>query len=95
MLSFGDNITFIFNLSGKETEKERKLNAAASGKIERQSKIELTRLGAGSFAENPKPPLKVSGTSKSNNLNLIFEPLPTNVADGFQVRGEIEAAKIK
>ncbi|CAN5131437.1 hypothetical protein BH20ACI1_BH20ACI1_13740 [soil metagenome] len=94
ILRFGDNLTLIFNLSGKDTEKSRKLNAAASGKI-KDGKIDVPRLDAGGFAENPKPPLKVSGTLTNNKLNLTFEPLPTNVADGFQVQGKIEADKTK
>lgn len=94
ILRSGDNITLIFNLSGKDTEKARRLNAAASGKI-KDGKIDVPRLDAGSFAENPKPPVKVSGTLANNKLNLTFEPLPTNVADGFQVQGKVEANKTK
>lgn len=92
ILRSGDDVTLIFNLSGKDAEKARKLNAAASGKII-DGKIDLPRLDAGSFSENPKPPVKVSGTLANNKLSLSFEPLPTNVADGFQVRGKIEANK--
>ncbi len=94
VLNFGDEITLIFDLSGKDAEKVRKLNAAASGKI-KDGKIDVPRLDAGSFAESPKPPLKVSGTLANDRLNLTFEPLPTSVADGFQVRGRIEAAEVK
>ncbi len=94
ILRSGDNLTLIFNLSGKDAEKARKLNAAASGKI-KDGKIDVPRLDAGSFSENPKPPVKVSGTLTNNRLNLIFEPLPTNIADGFQVQGKVEADKSK
>ncbi len=93
MLRFGDYATLIFDLSGKDTEKTRKLRATASGKLE-DGKLNIMRLDAGSFAENPKPPLRVSGTA-ADRLNLDFEPLPTNVADGFQVRGKLAAIKIK
>ena len=92
ILRSGDNVTLIFNLTGKDAEKARKLNAAASGKIT-DGKIDLSRLDAGSFSENPKPPAKVSGTLSDDKLILSFEPLPTNVADGFQVRGNIKANK--
>ena len=94
ILSFGDFATMIFNLSGKDAEKNRKLNAAASGKIANE-KVNIERLDARSFSESPKPPVKVSGTLKKVNLDLIFEPLPTNIADGFQLRGKIQATKIK
>jgi hypothetical protein len=93
-LSFGDNATLFFNLAGKNAEKTRKLSEAASGLI-KDGKIDLARLEAGSFSENPKPPLKVSGTIVNNKLSLIFEPLPSQISDGFQARGKIEALKAK
>lgn len=94
ILSYGDYVTLIFNLTGKDTEKARKLIATASGKIT-DGNIDVPRLDAGSFSENPKPPVKVFGTMENNKLKLTFEPLPTNIADGFQLRGKIEADKIK
>ena len=94
ILTLGDELTMIFNLSGRDAEKARKLDAAASGKI-KDGKIDVPRLDAGSFSESPKPPLKVSGTLVNNKLNLTFEPLPTNIADGFQARGKIEVVKIR
>jgi hypothetical protein len=94
VLSFGDNATLFFNLAGKGTEKTRKLSAVTSGLI-KDGRIDLARLDAGNFSENPKPPLKVSGTIASNKLSLVFEPLPSQISDGFQARGNIEAAKAK
>jgi hypothetical protein len=94
VLSFGDYATLTFNLAGKGAEKKRALTETASGSLEK-AKIQLARLDAGSFSENPKPPLKVSGTITDKKLSLVFEPLPTIVADGFQARGKIEAAKAK
>jgi len=94
ILSFGDYATFIFNLSGKGANKNMRLTDAASG-VMKEGKINLARLDAGSFSEGPKPPLKVSGTLAGGKLSLMFKPLPTNIADGFQASGKIEAAKIK
>jgi len=94
VLSFGDYATLIFNLSGKGANKNMRLAETASG-VMKEGKINLARLDAGSFSEGPKPPLKVSGTLTGGKLSLIFEPLPTNVADGFQASGKIEASKIK
>jgi hypothetical protein len=94
VLSFGDNATLFFNLAGKDAEKTRKLSEAASGLI-KDGKIDLARLEAGSFSENPKPPLKVSGTIANSKLSLVFEPLPNLISDGFQARGKIEAIKTK
>lgn len=94
VLSYGNNATLFFNLAGKDAEKTRKLSEAASGLI-KDGKIDLARLEAGSFSENPKPPLKVSGTIANNKLSLVFEPLPSQISDGFQARGKIEALKTK
>ncbi len=92
VMQFGDLITLEFNLSGKNTEREMKLTETASGTL-KNGKVELQRLDAGSFSEGPKPPDKVSGSINENRLNLIFEPLPTNVADGFSFEGKLEAVK--
>ncbi|CAN5814650.1 hypothetical protein BH20ACI4_BH20ACI4_14760 [soil metagenome] len=92
LMQSGDLVTLDFNLSGKNTEREMKLTETASG-ILKDGKIELMRLDAGSFSEGPKPPDKVSGTMNENKLNLTFEPLPTNVADGFSMNGKLEAVK--
>ncbi len=94
VLSFGDYATLIFNLSGKGANKNMRLTETASG-VMKEGKINLERLDAGSFSEGPKPPLKVSGTLSSGKLSLMFEPLPTKIADGFQASGKIEAVKIK
>ncbi|HXH69184.1 MAG TPA: protease complex subunit PrcB family protein [Pyrinomonadaceae bacterium] len=94
VLSFGDNATLVFNLAGKGVEKTRKLSEATSGLI-KDGKIDLARLDAGSFSENPKPSLKVSGTTANNKLLLVFESIPSRIADGFQARGKIEAVKAK
>ncbi len=94
VLGFGDFVTLIFKLSGRGSEKERKIWETASGTF-KDNKIDLARLNAGSFSENPKPPVKVSGTLSENKLNLKFEPLPTTIADGFSVSGTIEALKLK
>ena len=95
VLTFDDYATFFFNLSGKGADvSNRRLTETASG-VMKNGKIELARLGAGSFSSGPKPPLKVSGTASNDKISLTFEPLPTVVADGFQVSGKIEAVKIK
>lgn len=94
VLSFGGYATIIFNLSGKGAEKARKLTETASGSI-KEGSINLARLDAGSFSEGPKPPLKVSGTIANDTIGFIFEPLPTIIADGYEVRGKIEVVKIK
>jgi len=93
-LDFGNYTTLFFNLSGKNADKNMKLTEAATGVI-KDNEVNLTRLDAGSFSEGPKSPLRVLGTISNDKLSLNFEPLPSNVADGFQVRGKLEASKIK
>lgn len=88
---FGELVTFDFNLSGADAN--MKLTEMASGIIQ-NGKINVARLDAGSFSQGPKPPLKATGTISGNNLSMIFEPLPTNIRDGFQVNGNLEAVLI-
>jgi len=94
VISFGNYATLLFNLSGKGNQNTRKLSETASG-ILTEGKIELTQFNAGSFSEGPKSPLKAIGTLTKDKLSLTFEPLPSRVADGFQVRGAIEAVKLR
>lgn len=89
---FGDLVTLAFDLAGKDANKNMRLRETASG-ILKGGQINLARLDAGSFSEGPKPPLKVAGTLAADKLTLTFEPLPTNVADGFAARGKLEAVK--
>jgi len=94
VIDFGNYATLIFILSGKEKQKTRKLSEIASG-ILNEGKIELNHLNAGSLSEAPRQPLKVIGTLTKDKLSLTFESLPTNMRDGFEIRGKIEAVKIK
>ena len=94
VLTFGDLATFTFDLCGKGTDAKRKLAETASG-ILKDGKISLARLDAGSFSDNPHPPFLVAGTLINAKLTLIFEPLPTNIADGYQGQGNLEANKAR
>lgn len=94
VLSYDDHRTLIFNLTGKGGERQRKLADSASG-VMKNGRIEFARLDAGTFAETPRPAMKVSGTITDEKLALNFEPLPTNIADGFAARGLLEAKKVK
>ncbi len=94
VLSYGDHLTYFFNLAGKENESQRKLTEMVSG-VAKNGSVEFTRLDAGTFSEMPHPALKVKGTATADKLALVFEPLPTNIADGFAARGKLEAVRIK
>lgn len=93
VLTHGDLVTLIFSLTAKG-DKKMMLAETASGSL-KDGKLELSRLDAGSFSENPKPPVNVSGTISDAKLSLRFEPNPNNVSDGFEARGTIEALKVK
>jgi hypothetical protein len=89
----GNLITVLFNMTAKG-DKTMLLAETVSGSF-KEGKLELSRLDAGTFSENPKPPVNVSGTISDTKLSLRFEPNPTNVSDGFEARGTIEATRIK
>ncbi|HEX8370830.1 MAG TPA: protease complex subunit PrcB family protein [Pyrinomonadaceae bacterium] len=93
VLTYGDLATMTFNLTAKG-DKTMMLAETISGSL-KDGKIELARLDVGTFSENPKPPVKVSGMISDAKISLRFEPNPTNVADGFQAGGTVEAAKNK
>ncbi|HEX8638143.1 MAG TPA: protease complex subunit PrcB family protein [Pyrinomonadaceae bacterium] len=91
---FGDLATLKFNLTGANENKNMRLAETASGSVQ-NGEIVMARLDAGSFSEGPKPPLKVSGKISGGRLSLTFEPLPTNIRDGFAARGKLEAVLTK
>jgi len=93
VLNYGNLVTMAFNLTAKG-DKAMMLAETVSGSF-KDGKVELSRLDAGTFSENPKPPVNVSGTISDAKLSLRFEPNPTNVSDGFEARGAVEAVKVK
>ena len=94
VLTFGDHLTYIFNLYGKGSEHGRRISETASG-VKKESGLEIARLNAGTFAEMPRPPLKVTGNATDRKLTLTFESLPPTAADGFTVSGKLTAEKKK
>jgi len=92
VFKFGDLITMSFSLMAKSDAKI-KISETASGKIE-GNKIYLNRVDPGNFSELPRPSMKAIGAFLQNRITLKFEPNPTNVADGFEAHGEIEAVKL-
>lgn len=93
VLTYGNLITFTFNLTAKG-DKNLMLSETASGSIN-DGKVLLNRLDTGTFSEMPRPSLKVSGKISETKISLKFEPNPTNFSDGFEARGTIEAIKNK
>jgi hypothetical protein len=66
----------------------------ASG-VDKSGNVQLTHLNAGTFADLPHPPLKVFGTATDAKLALTFESHPPIIADGYMLRGTLEAVKGK
>lgn len=93
VLTHGDLITMTFKLNAKG-DKTTTLAETVSGSL-KDGKVELSRLDAGGFSENPKPPMNVSGMISGANLSLKFEPNPPTVSDGFEAKGMVEAVKVK
>jgi hypothetical protein len=91
ILRAGDFVTAFLNLAAN-TKPQKSLADVATGNIE-NGEINLWRIDAGNFVQKPRPPLRASGKFDEKQINLIFESLPTNVADGFQGQGTLTAVK--
>ncbi len=92
ILTFGDYVTAIFNLTGKAGENRRTLNEIASGTLI-NGKINLTRVEAGDFIDRPHPFLTVAGSFSSDKLSLSFSPGKRDyvVNDGYAGGGKLVA----
>lgn len=93
MMRSGDFVTMFFNVNATN-EKQRRMFEAASGQVNGKSVL-IQRLDAGNLADNPRPPVKAVGTMNGRTLTLTFEPLPTNVSDGYEGKGKLTATLIK
>lgn len=92
VLTHAELATFIFDLNGSGAEKNRRLAGVASGTIN-AGNIILERVDAGTFVDNPHPPLKASGRMNEKTITLNFESHTSMIADGFTGRGTLAAAK--
>ena len=89
----GNRVTALFGLTAN-SKLERQMSDTATGRVE-NGEINLPRVDVGDFAENPRPPVIASGKITDKNLSLNFEPLPTNVNDGFSGKGNLTAVLSK
>lgn len=94
VLTYGNLVTFSFDLKGKGAELKRKLVDTASGTL-KNGAVNLSWVDAGTFADSPRPAFAATGKLLNSKLSLSFAALPTNVADGYLGRGSLEAIKIK
>lgn len=94
LMTFGDNLTVLFELNEVGAENKRKLYDVASGKI-KENLVNISRINTGTFVEMPHPSFSVMGMYKEKNLNLNFQSLPTIVADGYLGQGSLEAKLVE
>ncbi len=89
----GKLVTLLFHLDGTGGEKKRALRVAATGLERAADRFEIPRVDAGTLVDHPRPPLRVTGRFAGDGakLSLTFDSLPTNVNDGFDGMGNLEA----
>ena len=84
--------TLLLNLSSANAAKARALKDAASGVLQSDGSLVIGRLGAGTFVDPPADALRANGRLADNTLSLSFESIPGTIADGYNGRGNLEAA---
>lgn len=88
----GKLATLVFDLKAAGETKARALKDVATGVLQPDGAIKITRMTAGSLLSPPPAALRADGKlTGENSLTLAFESLPSNVADGYQGKGKLEA----
>jgi hypothetical protein len=89
----GRLVTLHLFLASASSANPRSLRTVATGLAGGSGNFRLPRLDAGTLVDRPNGGLAANGQLSENNtkLSLTFEPLPDNVADGFEGRGSLEA----
>jgi hypothetical protein len=93
MMQSGNLVTLFFHANAAQ-DKARQMFETATGSIKENS-LSFARIDAGSLIDNPRPPFRAEGQMNGNKIRLTFEPLPTNVADGYEGKGWLEAVLVK
>jgi hypothetical protein len=92
LLRFGQLITFAFDLRRADPAMPRRLRSIATGFADGSGEFRVPQLEAGGLVGWPNGGLSVTGRlNGSDRLSLTFEPLPAEVADGFEGRGRLQA----
>ena len=86
--------TLIFDLKAAGETKTRVLEDVATAVVQSDGQFKITHMAAGTLVSPPPGALRATGkfADSENNLTLAFESLPSNVADGYQGEGSLEAA---
>lgn len=90
----GNLATLILELQSKNGGRERALRDIASGLVKSDGGITINHMGAGSFVDQPADALRATAlfTANENRLSLTFDSIPGRIADGYNGRGNLEAA---
>ncbi len=78
---------------GRVERRNARLRGRASGLERAANHFEIPRVDAGTLVDHPRPPLRATGRFAGDGakLSLTFDSLPTNVNDGFDGMGNLEA----
>lgn len=89
----GRLVTLAADLKGDGGTKPRALRGVATGFERDATAFEIPHLDPGTLVDRPRPAELVKGKlgTDAATLTLTFEPLPTNLNDGFEGRGQLEA----
>ncbi len=84
---------FITVFNPDRAKKQRALTDFTTGVVGADGHLMINKLAAGSLVDGPNSGLKVSGafSSGERKLSLVFNSLPSMVADGYQGEGTLEA----
>ncbi len=91
----GQLVTFAFEIRSIGASRQRSLSDFATGVIQDSGPITIRRLSAGSLIDSPRAGLQASGSfgAGEEKLSLKFTSLPSNIADGYQGEGSIQAER--
>ena len=89
----GKLATLTFDLKAAGETKTRSLRDVATAVVQPDGQFTITHMAAGTLVSPPPGALRATGkfADSENNLTLTFESLPSNVADGYQGEGSLEA----
>lgn len=85
--------TLVFDIKGTGGKAGRSLTGAATGVVRPDGGVTIPLLDAGALVDHPRSPLRATGRfgDGEGKLTLVFESLPSRVADGFGGLGKLEA----
>lgn len=89
----GNLATFIYDIKSAGAAQARELKEATTGIVKENGEVSLARFNAGSLVEPPANLLGAKGqfTGNESDLTLVFESLPSTVADGYKGNGRLTA----